>query len=541
MANAADLVVSADFGTSGVKVGVVDRGMNILASQTETYPLHLPAPGYAEQNPEDWWAALCRAVLSLSGKVENLPERTAALSFCGQMAGVICANAEGKPLRPCLIWLDKRSAETTRKLVGGGLTIRGYNPIKMAQWLYLANGAPSLTGMDPPGKMLWIRENEAEVWGQTHKLLDPKDWLVHRATEQFVTTPDSANLTWMMDSRNRRQCWSERLCNLVGIPSTLLPEIVDGTAIAGGLTEKSADELGLPAGTPVLAGSGDVFASALGSRAVADGALHICVGTSCWIGGFFPSRRLNVTDVYATISAAAESRPLLIASQETAGACINWIRHVVDDDAGSVPNRLNDMIDLALECQDGSPPMFLPWMTGERVPADESRLRGGFLGLSLTDTRQTMIRGVLEGIALNTRWAFQSVYRQKGVDRSVPISLVGGVFASRSWCQLLSDCLQVPMTVQSQPQLAGVRGAAMVAATGLGWAESPWSVVDIDAGQKADLIEPDERRAAYFDARFDEFLHAYRRVLPWFRKADFPVVLPKGPKKAPDSGGQNHD
>ncbi len=540
MVSAADLVVSADFGTSGVKVGVVDRNMNIVASHTEAYPLDLPAPGYAEQNPEDWWAALQRAVLMLAKTVENLSQRTAALSFCGQMAGVICADPTGRPLRPCLIWLDKRSADITHQLVGGPVTIRGYNPVKMAQWLYLANGAPSLTGMDPPGKMLWIRENEPDVWDKTHKLLDPKDWLVHRATGQFVTTPDSANLTWMMDSRDRRQCWSERLCSLVGIPSDRLPEIVDGTTIAGGLTDASAVELGLSAGTPVVAGSGDVFASALGSRAVADGALHVCVGTSCWIGGFFPSRRLSATEGYATISAAAESRPLLIASQETAGACINWIRNVLCDDTAEAPNHISALIEQALKVQDGVPPLFLPWMTGERVPADESRLRGGFLGLSLMDTRQTMLRGVLEGIALNTRWAFQSVYRQKGVDRSVPISLVGGVFASESWCQLLSDCLQVPMTVQSQPQLAGVRGAAMIAATGLKWVDSPWSAAQLDAGQNTTLIEPDRRRADYFDTRFDAFLYAYRRTLPWFRRADPPDVLSKVPQ-SPANQEPDHD
>lgn len=519
MAENADLILSADFGTSAVKAGLFDNDLNLVASHTEAYPLSLPGPGMAEQNPDDWWKSLACATLRLAQAVENVPDRVKAIVFCGQMAGVVCADEDGTPLRPCLIWLDKRSAALTGRLVGGPVSIRGYSPFKMAQWLRLANGAPSLTGMDPPGKMLWIRENESATWNRTHKLLDAKDWLLHRASGRFVTTPDNANLTWMMDSRNGRDQWSDRLGRLVGVPRDMLPDIVDGATIVEGLTPASAEELGLRAGTPVIAGSGDVFASALGSGAVGDGELHISIGTSAWIGGFFPTRRLSVTEGYATISGAVDGRPLLIASQETAGACFNWMKSIVtEEDADSAADSLGGLIDQAYLATPSHTPLFLPWMSGERVPADEARLRGAFLGLSLRDTKLTLMRSVLEGVALNTRWAFRSVYRQPGVATGRPVSLIGGVFANRNWCKLLADCLQHPVSVQSEPNMAGVRGGAMIAASSLGWVDKPWTAAATYRNRNARTYEPDGSRAGYFDDRFTEFTYAYRRTLPWFRR-----------------------
>ena len=287
MAPTKDLIVAADFGTSGVKVGLVDRDLDVVASRIERYPLHIPADGWAEQNPEDWWGALERALKQLATMTPDLAQRAAGLVLCAQMCGLVCADAQGRALRPCLIWLDKRSDRLTRRLVGGLPSFGGYNLAKMAQWLYLANGAPSLTGMDPPGKMVWVRDHEPAIWQQTHRLLDAKDWLVHRASGQFVTTPDSANLTWMMDTRERHRGWSRRLRGLVRVPQSLLPKIVDGTEIVGGLRNDAAATLGLPPDLPVLAGSGDVCATAIGTGAVGDGELHISMGTSSWIGGFF--------------------------------------------------------------------------------------------------------------------------------------------------------------------------------------------------------------------------------------------------------------
>ncbi len=506
-----DLVIAADFGTSGVKAGVLDKDFRLIASANCSYPLNLPARGYAEQDPQDWWAGLKDAIACMDKQTGGLRERAAGMVFCGQMCGVVCTGEDGEPVRPCLIWLDKRSADLTRSLAGGLPSIRGYGVFKLLKWLYLANGAPSLTGMDPPGKMCWIRQHEPENWQRTHKVLDAKDWLVHRATGEFVTTADCANLTWMMDTRPGRHQWSERLISTFGLERSKLPDIADGTATAGGLTAEAADELGLPSGLPVLAGCGDVCATAIGSGAIADGQLHIYMGTSSWIGGFFPDRRISVMESYATISSAVDKRPLLIASQETAGECFNWVARVAGQDT------LDEIMEQAAAADTKQPALFLPWLAGERVPADDSDLRGAFLGLSLRDDSLSVVRAVLEGVALNTRWAFQSVARQRGVDMSGALMLTGGAAMNRGVCQVLSDCLQHPLCVHSDPQWAGVKGAAAIAFAGLGWDSTAWQAASRLGSSGLKVFQPDTERATYYSGRYDAFVDAYKRTAPWFR------------------------
>ena len=159
-----DLVISADFGTSGVKVGVVDSSLTVLARVTESYPLVLKSGGIAEQSPEDWWAALAHALASLRQELPDLSKRTAALVFSSQLCGVICADANGTPLRPCLTWLDKRAAPLGKKLTGGFPEVHGYNLPRLLKWLRLANGAPAKNGMDPTAKMLWVMQQEPEIY-----------------------------------------------------------------------------------------------------------------------------------------------------------------------------------------------------------------------------------------------------------------------------------------------------------------------------------------------------------------------------------------
>ncbi|MEP5008558.1 FGGY family carbohydrate kinase, partial [Roseobacter sp.] len=360
-----DLVIAADFGTSGVKVGVVDDQLTLLARVTETYPLSLSPGGRAEQDPNDWWAALERALAALHKDMPDLRTRAGAIVFCGQVCGVVCADKDGKPLRPCLTWMDKRAAEVGNRLVGGFPSVRGYRVDKGLLWLALANGAPAQNGMDPTAKILWVKENEPDVFDRTRWFLDVRDWLVHRATGKFTTCPESANLSWVMNTRRGREGWSETLSRLAGIPIDRMPPIVAGDQKVGGLTEDAANALGLSTDVQVLGGGADVTAATLGTGEVEDGALHISVATSAWIAGFFKGRRVSIPHAYATITSCLDYRPLLIASQENAGSAMQWAMQVIGDGQG-----FTDIGRVRLE-----DPFFLPWLTGERVPVDDHDLR----------------------------------------------------------------------------------------------------------------------------------------------------------------------
>lgn len=495
-----DFIISVDVGTGSLKVGLVDRALGVVHSADHAYPVSYPGTGCAEQDPADWWLALRLALVKLSNHCPDLSRRAAGLVFATQMCGVVAVDGEGRPLRPCMIWLDKRAAAIARTVMGGFPRVFGYGAWKLASSIRLTNGAPSLNGMDPPAKMIWLKHHEPEVWARCHKLLDVKDWLMLRATGRAVTTADLANVTWMMDTRSGREGWSDALIDRFGLDRARLPEIVDGTASPGGLTAAAAAELGLPESLPVFAGAGDVCA------AVEDGELHLSLGTSSWISGFYPGRRLSASEGYATILSPVANRPLLIATQESAGACLDWLAGVLGPDQEE-------------EGSAAAPPLFLPWLAGERVPVDDNRLRGGFIGLSLQHDRASLRRAVIEGVALNTRWAYQSVARQPGTRKGAMLRAVGGGAQNAALCQALADCLGAPIAVARDPRNAGVRGAAAIAAAGLGWQPSVWAAAKSFAAAPDTVHAPNAARRDYFTRRFALFRDAYKRNAGWFRRA----------------------
>jgi xylulokinase len=501
-----DIIIAVDVGTSSLKVGLIGPGLDVLHSAERPYSVSYPGTGCAEQDPLDWWLALRMALAELSNGCPNLRQRAAGVVIASQMCGVVAVDSEHRPLRPCMIWLDKRAAAIAREVMGGYPKLFGYGLVKLLSSIRLTNGAPSLNGMDPPSKMLWLKRHEPRVYELAWKLLDVKDWLILRATGHAVTTADLANVTWMMDTRKGREGWSDKLVQRFGLKRERLPDIVDGTASPGGLTPAAAAELGLPAGLPVFAGAGDVCAAALGSGAVEDGELHISLGTSSWISGFYPGRRLSASEGYATILSPFGNRPLLIATQESAGACLDWL----DQLAGVEPENAPPGV---------APPLFLPWLAGERVPVDDDRLRGAFLGLSLQHDRVSLRQAVIEGVALNTRWAWQSVSKQKGTKHAHLLRAVGGGALNATLCQTLADCLGVDIAVSRDPRNAGVRGAAAIAAAGLGWRASVWEAAKSFDRLSETVYRPDRVRRAYFDRRFLLFLDAYKRNAPWFRTA----------------------
>lgn len=485
----------------------------MLAKATEAYPLHLAVGGIAEQNPADLWAALARAVAQLRQEVPNLADRVSTLVFSSQICGLICADQSGKPLLPCLTWLDKRAAQVGRDLVGGFPSVHGYQLFKLARWLRLANGAPAKNGMDPTAKILWLKQHQPEVFDRTRWFLDVKDWLVHRATGRFTSCAESANLTWLLDTRPGREGWSETLARATGIPIERMAEIVDADAAVDTLTSQSAAELGLRTDTLVLGGTSDVTAAALGSGEVADGALHISAATSCWISGFMDGRRLNVGHSYATIASGLNYRPLLIASQENAGSAMEWAVRISGGatQGEALAGAFDDM---------GAPqaddPFFVPWLAGERVPVDNDLLRGAFHGLSLHHDPRALRRAALEGVALNILWSYRSVSRQKGVQLEGPLSMVGGVAANAAFAQTVADTLNRPVRV-GEARHAGVLGTATLAAKTLGWADDSFQAAARLKTHTTAEYSPDPNRVEALAARGAKFEKIRRNLIRSYR------------------------
>ncbi|MBV9550443.1 MAG: FGGY-family carbohydrate kinase [Alphaproteobacteria bacterium] len=505
----ADLVLGFDFGTSAVKAALLRRDGAIAAHAERSYPLHLPQPGWAEQAPQDWERAMQVVVADLIKAIPDAAARVAAIGLSAQMGGVIPVDAEGTVLHPALIWLDTRSAAVAREIAGGKLSVAGYEPLKLARWLWLTGGAPSLSGKDAISKIVWLNRNRAELWPRVHKLLDVKDYLLARCTGRFVTSYDCAHLTWLFDARNGRRSWSAQLLRVIGLDRALLPDIARATDLAGGLTARAASALGLRQGTPVSVGAGDVAAAAIGAGDPGGGALHLYLGTSAWLAARVPRSRVDPRTGIGCLTSADGDGFLLIATQENAGSCLEWGRKLLGlaegDFSGfeATARRFEPTPHVA---------MFFPWLAGERVPVDDPRIRGGFAGLSLASGPEEIAFAIHEGVALNVRWAMRSFDRLSGRPAQ-RLRLVGGGARNLFWAQMFADVLGREIEVMEAPEYCGTRGAALIAAVAAGWhANLDSAAAMIAAGR---IFLPDATASSHYDRRFAAYAGYYPRLRGW--------------------------
>lgn len=506
---AGPFVLGYDFGTSALKAALYDAEGQIAASASEPLRLLFPAHGWAEQRPEDWWTAMAAVTRRVLSEAHAPADSVKAIGMAAQMCGVVPVDANGRSLFNCLIWLDMRSADIARREFGG--PIAGYNLTDVLRWLRYTGGAPNLTGKDPPTKMLWLKERMPEVWSRTHKLLDVKDYLLHRCTSRFVTSYDCAHLTWLLDGREGHKHWSPVLLDRLGLDAAMLPELAAATEVAGALTPEAAAALGLKSGTPVAVGTGDVSAAALAAGNPENGSAHLCIGTSSWFGAMIPKSRVSPLTNIGSISGADGRDYLLIATQENAGSCVKWAVHALG--FGGDFDAFEQAAGQARERADA--PLFTPWMFGERVPIDDKHVRGGFARLSLDSGREDMARAIYEGVALNARWAmrgFDKLSDRKGTT----LRLLGGGARSALWCQIFADVLQRPLERIVEPESGGTRGSAMTAAVVAGWYPDLASASAMTRAQR--LFQPDPLLAGFYAERFATFTRYYSGVKRWYAR-----------------------
>ncbi|MES9881129.1 MAG: FGGY-family carbohydrate kinase [Sedimenticola sp.] len=510
-----DLILGIDVGTSSVKAGLFDRAGALHGTGRARLPLLLPQDGWAEQQPTMLWQGVADAVQDLLQHSGVPGQRIAALGVTAQTCGCIPVDEHGEALHNGLIWLDTRSTPQAQQLMGGFPSFKGYGARQLLRWLYYTNGAPNLSGKDALTKMLWFREQYPELQSSTQHFLDIKDYLLLRLCGRVATTYDCAHLTWLMDNRPGRWDWSPQLLRHTGLDRALLPELVSGTEILGALKDGPATELGLPADLPVVAGASDVYATALGSGAVDPGQAHLYLGTSSWSGVPALRRRIDPASGIATLCGIEPGSYLLLAAQETAGGCVEWACEQLGLSHRSTPDRPS-FDDLASRAPVGSKGLlFLPWLMGERVPADDTRLRGGYLNLSLSHGRAELTRAVLEGVACNIRWAFDRL-AQLARPLQGTVKLVGGGASSDLWSQILADTLGRPLERTIHPNQAGARGVAMTAAVAIGWYPSLAAAAAMCPTDR--VFEPAPQSHRIMDQQYANFLTAYKQLRPWYRR-----------------------
>lgn len=475
-------VISYDIGTTGNKTCLYRLGepLELAGSCQARYPLHVTPDGGAEQNADDWWGALRDTTRRILADTGTDPAAILGVSFCCQMQGFIPVDASGAALRNPMIYMDGRATRQFEKgACGGLLKIEGLNAFKALTSLYLTGGMAA-TAKDPLWKYHWLRENEPEIFAKMDKWLDVKDYLNMRCTGRATMTPDSANITFMYDTRPGRLGWSATLCRMFGVDMRHLPEVVQATGRVGDLTAEAASHLGLKEGTPVFGGGGDASCIPLGAGCTELHDTHIYIGTSGWVVANVDKRMVDVGCLIASILGPIHGRYNYIAEQDTSGVCLQWFKdHLALDEigvylkdresgaAGEDDRHLYELLNRTVEETEpgAGGVIFTPWLHGNRAPKQDPFSRAMFFNIGMNTGKRAMLRTVLEGVAFHKRWMLEAV--EKRVPRRETLRFVGGGAKSEAWCRIMADVTGRRIEAIENPQDAGAMGAALISAVGL--------------------------------------------------------------------------
>ena len=519
-------ILSIDLGTSGSKMAIVSIHGEVVDFDFEGVPLLLSPNGGAEQKPDDWWQAIMTTSKRLLSKGSVNPKDIVAIVASTQWAGTVPVDQDGQPLMNAVIWMDMRGAKYVADMAGGPIKIEGYSPLKLLRWIRMTGGAPGLSGKDPVGHILLIRNEFPDIYKKTHKFLEPKDYINFCLTGRFAASYDSICLHWVTDNRDiSRINYSDKLLQMYDLEREKLPDLKRAIDVLGPVRQEVAAELGLREDVQVVMGSPDVQAAALGSGAVRDYEGHIYVGTSSWIVAHVPFKKTDIFHGIASIPSSIPDKYIVVNEQETAGGVLTYLKDnilyhkdellkeealpdvykIFDKIAATVPAGSNGVI-------------FTPWLNGERTPIEDNTARACIYNLSLENTRADIVRAFLEGVAFNQRWVLGYAEKFCGCEMN-PLHMVGGGAISDVWCQIHADVLNRTIRQVKDPIQTNARGAAYIASVGLGYL----SFDDIpEYIQINNTFEPNPQNRKTYDRLFAEFLNIYKQNKAIFKRLNSP-------------------
>ncbi|CAM3644023.1 xylulokinase [Marinicrinis lubricantis] len=485
-------VIGVDLGTSAVKTLLVDQNGIVCASATEAYELLQPKSGYNEQNPEDWvkqTALSIRKLLSSSGVTADQVE---GISFSGQMHGLVLLDANLKPLRNAILWNDTRTTKQCREIEA-----------KLGDRLLDIARNRALEGFTLP-KILWVKENEPELYEKAKLFLLPKDYVRLAMTGEVAMDISDAAGTLMLDVEKGQ--WSGDICGAFGISMELCPPVVQSVDQTGTVTEAFAKEAGLSASTKVFAGGADNACGAFGSGIIQDGAYMCSIGTSGVVLGF--EQNAN-TDYRGKVHFFNHSRPdtfYAMGVTLAAGYSLSWFAQTFAPDksfdqllgnVGNIPAGSNGLL-------------FTPYLVGERTPHADSVIRGSFIGMDATHTLDHFGRAVMEGITFSLNESVE-LFREGGKKVEQIVSIGGGA-KNATWLQMQADVFGAEVLRLKSEQGPGM-GAAMIAAVGCGWfsdfSECADKFVEVD-----EVISPRQDQVKVYQELFAIYKQVYSQTKP---------------------------
>jgi len=525
--NEKNLILAVDVGTTETKAVLVSPE-GYIDSRQSTCCLCYPDKSCVEQSPEEISDAVYHSSREVLAAHPDLAGRLAGVVFTSQMQNTVPVDRNGKPLMNMLSWMDERaSCFTQEDMFRGWIKIEGYPVLKLLKFMRITGGAPGKTGKDTVCKLAWMKKNKPDLYASVHKFLDAKDYAIFLATGNYVTSYDMANVTWLMDTRNkdiRKWVWSEEIHKMYGLDSRKMPELRASTAIAGSVTSDFAAKTGVPAGLPVVTGCGDLLASAIGSGAIEMGQLHVNIGTAGWVATHHPGTAIDTQHYVGAIVSGIPGKFLLISKQETLGAALDWLKGMLYPSEllpGKSTAEIYRMMDAeaALSPSGANGVLLTPWLFGERSPINNTDLRGQIFNISMNTTRADLCRSVMEGVALNIRWGMEYVEKmslKKSRPTTDEVRLIGGASKSDIWCRIFADVLQKPIVQMKNAQMASAQGAAAVAMVAFGIYRD-FSEIDRML-QKGKVFKPNPATAALYEKLYRQYQALYKNNKGAFRE-----------------------
>ena len=488
-------LLAHDLGTSGNKAALYTTDGELVASKTYSYDTKYFNANWSEQNPQDWWQAVCNSTKELIRNIDA--KQIICVSFSAQMMGCLCVDKLGMPLKNSIIYSDQRAVKETNKILDQIDAMDFYKIVG-----HRASPSYSLE------KLMWIKNNEPEIYKNTYKMLNAKDYIAFKLTGNMATDYTDASGTNVFDLNTYK--WSETIINIAGIDGDKLPEVHESTYIVGEITKEAAAETGLKQGTPVVIGAGDGICASVGAGCIKPGIAYNYIGSSAWIGITSEKPIYDVKMRTMTWAHAVPGYMNAIGTMQTAGTSYQWLKNEICKietmearEKGMNPyDIMNDEIEKSSPGAKGI--LFLPYLLGERTPHWNPNARGAFIGINVAHKREDLLRAVMEGITYNLNTIVNIFRNYVPIDSMI---VIGGGAKSKVWRQMMADIYNLKILKPKYLEEATSMGAAVIGGIGVGEFES------FDAISKFIKIEsehePNPDNKVIYEKTYQVFLHSY--------------------------------
>ena len=483
--------IGVDLGTSALKLVMMKGNGELVKTVSKEYPLYFPRSGWSEQNPTDWFLAVKEGLKELAACAD---EKIAGISFGGQMHGLVILDKDDNVLRPAILWNDGRSTEETDYL----------NNVIGKEKLSKLTANIAFAGFTAP-KILWVKNNEPEIFEKIAKIMLPKDYISYMLSGNFSTDYSDASGMLLLDVKNKK--WSKEMIDICSISEDMLPKLYESYEPVGDIKPELAKELGLNEGIKIVAGAGDNAAAAIGTATVGEGACNISLGTSGTV--FISSKSFGVDSFNALHSFAhADGNYHLMGCMLSAASCNKWWMEEIlkTKDFAKEQSNIDNLGENNV--------FFLPYLMGERSPHNDPDAAGTFIGMRMDTKREDMTLAVFEGVTFALRDSLE-VARSLGI-KIEKTMICGGGAKSPLWKRLVANILNVEVDVPMSEEGPGF-GAAILAAVGCGEYESvekaAKSIIKIK-----EKIKPDADLVVKYEEKYQKFKRIYPALKDVFKE-----------------------